>query len=131
MKNIKVIIATHKDYDMPKDKMYLPLQVRAKINEAIGFRRDDSYKDNISDKNPSFCELTGLYYAWKHIKADYIGLVHYRRHFKSSTKKDKNPINNVITYEEVNKLLNSTDIILPKESIILKHFIHIINILCM
>ena len=120
MKNVKVIIATHKDYDMPKDKIYLPLQIGAKINEGIGFRRDDSYKDNISDKNSSFCELTGLYYAWKHIKADYIGLVHYRRHFKSNNKKDKNPINNVITHEEVDRLLNSTDIILPKKR---KYFI--------
>ena len=68
--------------------MYLPLQVGAKINDKIGFRRDDSYKDNISDKNSSFCELTGLYYAWKHIRADYIGLVQYRRHFKSNKKND-------------------------------------------
>ena len=107
MKNIKIIIATHKDYDMPKDKMYLPLQVGASINEKIGFRRDDSYKDNISDKNPSFCELTGLYYAWKHIRADYIGLVQYRRHLTTKNKHEKDTdakFKNVLTLKEVNEL---------------------------
>ena len=77
---IKVIVATHKLYEMPSDKMYLPVFVGAYGKENIGYQRDDEGK-NISSLNPYFCELTGLYWAWKNLKEDYIGLVHYRRLF--------------------------------------------------
>lgn len=113
MKNIKVIIATHKKYDMPKDEMYLPLHVGAKGKNSLGYEKDDS-KDNISEKNPYFCELTGLYWAWKNLNAEYIGLSHYRRHFSSKKINKNDLVNSVLTLEEADKLFNETDIIVPK-----------------
>lgn len=79
-KSIKVIVATHKPYEMPTDKMYLPIHVGAAGNESIGYQRDDE-GENISNLNPYYCELTGFYWAWKNLSEDYIGLVHYRRLF--------------------------------------------------
>lgn len=112
MKKIKVIVATHKKYDMPKDKMYLPLHVGAEGKEKIGYKTDNT-GENISLKNPNFCELTGLYWAWKNLKEDYIGLAHYRRHFSSNDIDKKDLINSTLKLKEADKLLEETDIIVP------------------
>lgn len=114
MKKINVIVATHKKYSMPKDKMYLPVHVGKEGKKSIGFKGDNSGK-NISIKNPNFCELTGLYWAWKNLDADYIGLAHYRRHFKGKRVNKKDLVNSVLTLKEADYLLKKTDIILPKK----------------
>lgn len=112
-KNIKVIIAAHKNYEMPTDEMYIPVHVGAEGKEDLGYVKDN-IGDNISSKNPFYCELTGLYWAWKNLDADYIGLAHYRRHF-SIRRKSKNSFDNVLTYDEANSLLENVDVILPKK----------------
>ena len=78
--DIKILVATHKKYRMPEDNIYLPIQVGAEGKQSFGFQRDDA-GENISSANPRMCELTAVYWAWKNLNADYIGLVHYRRHF--------------------------------------------------
>ena len=95
--NIKVIVATHKKYEMPNDKMYIPIHVGSEGKKELGYVKDNT-GDNISDKNSYFCELTGLYWAWKNLDFDYLGLVHYRRHF-CLKKKSKNKFCNVMNLE--------------------------------
>ena len=63
MKNIKIIVATHKRYKMPEDKMYMPVHVGAEGKVDLGYQKDNE-GENISAKNPYYCELTGLYWAW-------------------------------------------------------------------
>ena len=114
MKDIKIIVATHKDYQMPEDTMYLPVFVGSYQKESIqNFQRDDQ-GENISDKNPYFCELTGLFWAWKNLDAEYIGLSHYRRQFIEGKNK-KDPFQNILKKETANKLFDEANIILPKK----------------
>ena len=97
---------------MPEDSMYLPVHVGAAGKESIGFQPDDT-GDNISLKNANYCELTGLYWAWKNLDADYIGLVHYRRHF-SDGKHRCDKWKSVIVTEVLIKKLEKHPVLLPK-----------------
>ena len=113
MKDIKIIVATHKKYQMPKEDIYLPLQVGAEKKEDLGYRKDNE-GENISEKNAFYCELTGLYWAWKNLNNDYIGIVHYRRYF-SKAKKGKDKFENIINRKEIENLLNDANVVLPKK----------------
>ena len=61
MKSIKIVVAAHKKYQMPNDKMYIPVKVGAEGKEKIEGYKPDNVGENISNKNPYFCELTGIY----------------------------------------------------------------------
>lgn len=112
MKDIKIIIATHKKYWMPSDPMYLPLHVGREGKEELGYIGDNT-GDNISLKNNNYCELTGVYWAWKNLRADYIGVSHYRRHFvKKRIRGSKQK--KVITQIQLEQILEKADIVLPK-----------------
>jgi len=79
-----ILVASHKPYWMPGDPLYLPVQVGAAQHEHIeGFAHDDE-GDNISFKNPRYCELTALWWGWRNLPCDWLGLVHYRRYFAGS-----------------------------------------------
>lgn len=112
LKKITVIVATHKAYPMPDMQIYLPLQVGSAISPALPYARDDTGQ-NISEKNKSFCELTGLYWGWKNLDADYIGLCHYRRYFAGRHFGVK--AGRILTEDEAQRLLPKTDVILPKK----------------
>ena len=126
-----VVVATHKLFDMPNDKMYIPLHVGAegKVDESgkpldFGFQKDNT-GDNISNRNAQFCELTGLYWAWKNLDAQYIGLVHYRRYFKGIGRKEYNSNSNIensnklfdkiLTYKQFRPLMDKYKIVVPKK----------------
>lgn len=103
---VKIIVAAHKPYTMPADKMYFPIHVGAAGKESIGYQRDDE-GENISNFNEYFCELTGLYWAWKNLQEDYIGLVHYRRHFAIKGK--------TMEYEQLRPYLGKIKVFTPRK----------------
>lgn len=78
----KILVCCHKDDIYEKKAPYFPLHVgKANSNKTLGIQGDNE-GENISEKNGFYCELTGMYWAWKNLKdADIIGLCHYRRYF--------------------------------------------------
>lgn len=111
--DIKILVATHKEYWMPKDEVYLPLHVGREGKQNLGYVGDNT-GENISAKNANYCELTGLYWAWKNLECEYIGLCHYRRYFsKKSVGKDKKAA--ILHKDDYEKLLQKYDVLLPKK----------------
>ena len=98
---------------MPSDPVYLSVHVGAAGKKDIGYTPDNT-GENISTKNPNFCELTGLYWAWKNLDADYLGLVHYRRYF---TRKEVHSVEGkkkqILTETEWTALLAQHSVIVP------------------
>lgn len=114
--DIKILVATHKPYWMPEDDVYLPIHVGREGKDDLGFIGDNT-GDNISSKNANYCELTGLYWAWKNLDCEYIGLCHYRRYFGNNPKNNSLEAKQqaIFKREDYEKLLSKYDIILPKK----------------
>ena len=74
-------VITHKRFDYPLPPTYKTLLVGANKNQNPDNYLADNTADNISDKNKSFCELTGLYWIWTNTTDETVGLSHYRRYF--------------------------------------------------
>lgn len=109
--NIKIIVAAHKKCRMPNNEIYLPLQAGAELSSDFGIAKDNN-GINISDKHDLFAELTCLYWAWKNVHADYIGLVHYRRYFCGSGVPE---FSHIANRDELEKILSHRPIIVPKK----------------
>ena len=110
--DIKLIVATHKNYILPHDEMYLPVYAGASVcPDEISDVVPDNTGENISFLNPYYCELTALYWAWKNLSYTHLGLMHYRRYL---TLKKGDSLDCILTKEQIVELFSETDIILPK-----------------
>ncbi|MDO4921918.1 MAG: DUF4422 domain-containing protein [Phascolarctobacterium sp.] len=114
--DIKILVATHKAYWTPDDDVYLPLHVGRESKSDLGFTGDNT-GENISCKNANYCELTGLYWAWKNLQCDYIGLCHYRRYFAKSRYSGniESKRKAIFHKEDYEVLLTKYDVILPQQ----------------
>lgn len=97
---IRIFVTTHKPVDMPKSTILQPVQVGGGLKDPntrfrTAFHDDDG--ENISAKNPMYCELTTQYWAWKNIDAEYYGFCHYRRYFDfSPIEHEENPYGEIM-----------------------------------
>lgn len=108
--SIAIYTITHVPFTPPSDTTYIPLQVGAALHDHLGYLCDDS-GDNISNKNPYYSELTGLYWIWKNnANDDYIGLCHYRRYFLNES-------GTLMSHQDYASLLSQYDVILSKPQI--------------
>ena len=110
---------------LPQHPYFLPIQAGAALHEPISGYQPDNEGENISAKNPHFCELTCHYWAWKNLKnVDIVGLNHYRRYFNFTKKwpkfsADKHFIstdkflNQPYIFPNIEEILQKYDIILP------------------
>lgn len=132
MSNIKIYTCHHKPSAFLDSTLIQPIHVgKANSLNEIGCPGDNS-GDNISFKNPFYCELTAHYWVWKNAEpADYIGFMHYRRHFNFSEEQQALEDNwGVVNYEKIDaqyqelyglndediaNCLEDVDIILPKK----------------
>lgn len=112
--NIKILVAAHKNYVMPQDQnLYLPIFVGKDLHPNVNHTfQGDNTGDNISVKNAHYNELTAIYWAWRNLDADAIGLVHYRRYLSLHKQKD---LTSVLDQAQTESLLQDHDIILPKK----------------
>jgi len=125
-RSVEVYVATHKQIDFALPDCCKKIQVNAeKSGQWEGYLHDnDNADDNISLKNPNYCELTALYSMWKNCRADVQGLFHYRRFISSVDKlsdKQLTPIvipacnihKEAISEREIINTLKDYDVILP------------------
>lgn len=110
---MKIYVVTHKPAEgaLPKDYEYI--QVGAALHPQFCDLTDDT-GDNISEKNPYYCELTAAYWIWKNDREnDIVGLMHYRRYLTRNVCSSSQKW--FLSTAKTEKLLRKYDFIATKE----------------
>lgn len=113
---MKIYVVTHKPVSIDKynlDSCYNLIRVGSYSKEE-SYLISDSTGDNISEKNPNYCELTAQYWIWKNDKeSDITGLCHYRRYFT------KRPISTsskfFLNENDIREILRNNDAIVARD----------------
>lgn len=108
MEDISMYVCTHKKFEKKCD-FFKPVLCGAfdKDND-FGYIKDDT-GDNISELNPFYSELTGLYWIWKNSSSKIIGLCHYRRNFI------KHVLGGYLSKKDIFNFLDDYDIVVAKK----------------
>lgn len=114
MKKTTIFVVSHKKLKQELYKNRSIIYVGPKEDEfATSLDYKDNTLDNISNKNPIYCELTAIYWIYKNYKEDTnIVIEHYRRHFGL--------FNHFTTPNKFSKWLNKYDFVVMKEFLFFK-----------
>lgn len=108
MPKIKIFVSYKDKHKTIKSDIITPIQTGRAIAEEVfeGMIGDDT-GDNISVLNNRFCETTAIYWVWKNYEQidnpDYIGFMHYRRHFLYGEKNYNTNYYGLVKYEKLNQ----------------------------
>lgn len=109
--DVNIMVCCHKKDFCFKGEGFYPIHVGKVLHPELdlGIQGDDT-GENISTKNPNYCELTAHYWMWKNgPKSKYVGLNHYRRYFDFYSK-----LPGWIPYRVVPELrIKNSDLMLP------------------
>ena len=105
--DIVIYVVTHKEYNVKKDSLYVPICVGGYQKE--GFLSEHN-GENISYLNKKINECTALYWIWKNTKHKYVGLNHYRRYFYNDAIK---VTENYLDKWKIDEIMQENDLILP------------------
>lgn len=108
LNRVSIFVATHKKYDLYKERPYLPLCIGGYQEEGYLTERSG---ENIAYLNPRINECTALYWIWKNTDSKYVGLNHYRRYFYNN---EIESMDNYLDLEHMSEIFQEYDIILPK-----------------
>lgn len=114
MPSYKLIISCHDEHPTILASEHIIYMQTGKANAQYAFKGmiGDDTGENISAKNTKYNELSAQYWAWKNYEKlgspDYIGFMHYRRHFlfnmeKTSVKKTWLLNSNVFVFPCIDK----------------------------
>ncbi|MCM0583478.1 DUF4422 domain-containing protein [Weissella diestrammenae] len=109
-----ILVAAHRAYPMPEDKIYQPIEVGADLHEShIPRFTLDNTGENISAVNSFYNELTATYWAKHNLQSqDVIGLAHYRRFLG---RRMGHRYRDLLTDNDITKALSQVDVLLPRQ----------------
>jgi len=110
LKNIEIFVVSHKDLFLSIPENYKVIGVgEYGVNNKERIL-SDCIGDNISKKNPNYCELTAIYWLWKNYDLpNYVGVCHYRRFFVDGIT------SKIFETKKLERIMEEYDVILPKK----------------
>ena len=106
--SIKIFTTYKNKHNIIETDIIKPIQTgRAIADEAFEGMIGDDTGENISRLNEFFCELSAIYWTWRNYdkidNPNYIGFMHYRRHFLFGNKNDKPDFYGLVKFQQIDK----------------------------